>query len=262
MHGFAQQDREGNTGFLGLLRHQWQLPLLSGHQAFLLSQLKGRGRACVIAGLDHVQDALGVGQVEPRNAQLLVIGQGLHVAAGDAAEQGQLDGGLVKLAGIERVQGAVTGCGFAAPKVHFVAGRQVGVKVVQGLVVVGGIQLAVTLAAQQFFTVGAAGKLHFGEPRGASNNGCGAGLLHAGNGCGQVVTADSCLSNQTVQGRATKMTPPLLAAQLAGLRVGRLPGRGRLHRVRVARRGLAARAQQQARGQQTQRRLHQSIIHW
>ena len=146
LHRLAKQHGQGDSRLLGLLLNQWQLPLLAGHQALLLGQFHGCGRACVIAGLHDMHDVLCVGQIEPGNAQLFVEGQGLHITVGHAAEQGQLDGGLIKFAGLERLYGAVPCCGFAAPKVHFITGAQVGVKIVHGLVVIAGIQLAIALA--------------------------------------------------------------------------------------------------------------------
>ncbi|MOA41676.1 hypothetical protein D3C78_1636590 [compost metagenome] len=112
----------------------------------MLGQFQGCGTAGVVAGLHQVEHALGIAQVLFGDALLLAQGQGLGVAVGDAAEQGQLHRRAVELAGRQRLQRTVPGRPFAAPEIQLISGTEVGVVVIDGAVVPIHIQLAVALA--------------------------------------------------------------------------------------------------------------------
>ncbi|MNG12212.1 hypothetical protein D3C84_958100 [compost metagenome] len=72
----------------------------------------------------------------------------MRVAVGDAAEQRQLHRRLIEFAGLQAELRTVAGSALAAPEVDFVSGAEVGVKVIDGLVIAVGIELAVAVAAQ------------------------------------------------------------------------------------------------------------------
>ncbi|MNL41526.1 hypothetical protein D3C87_1639380 [compost metagenome] len=128
--------------------HQRQLPLLRRHQAFLLRQFQCRRRARVKTGLHQPQHILRVGQIQFGNAALFLQRQCLCVAAGHTTQQRQLYRGLIELAGAQGKLRTVAGGALATPEVDFVAGCEVGVKVVHSLIAAVGIQLAVTVSAQ------------------------------------------------------------------------------------------------------------------
>lgn len=100
----------------------------------MLGQFQGGGGAGVVAGLHQVEHVACIGQVKRGDLLALVGGEGLGIAVRHAAEQGQFHRGLVKLAGAQALQGAVTGGRAATPEVHFVTGGEVGTKVVDGVI--------------------------------------------------------------------------------------------------------------------------------
>ncbi|MNN27427.1 hypothetical protein D3C81_1409620 [compost metagenome] len=208
----AEQGGEGDQGFAGLLLHQWQFALLFRYQAFLLGQFQCGGAAGVEAGLHQVQDVLRVGQIELGNACLFAQCQGLRVTVGDAALQGQFDGGTVELAGLYTEHGAVARRAFAAPEVDFVTGAQLGVVIIQRAIVRADVELAVAFAVQQFLPVGIETGLDFREQRGAGNRRAGLGLPDPRNSGAEVMAAQSRLFDQSIQLGAAELGPPLAVA--------------------------------------------------
>ena len=232
--------------FFGRLLDQWQLPLLTGHQAFLLRQFQGRGRTGIKAGLHQVQYIARIRQVELGNLQALAGGQGLRVAVGHVAEQGQLHVGLIELTGLQAVHGAVAGSGAATPEVDFVAGREVGIIVGDGPVALGGVQLRVAAAAQQPLTAGAEVELQFRQQRCTGNYRRGLGLADTRHGRRHVEAVTAGLVDQAVQRRAAKLRPPTLVDGLGRFAFGKMPGGGRSKATVDGGRVSAAGREQQA----------------
>ncbi|MNP21738.1 hypothetical protein D3C76_1143690 [compost metagenome] len=186
----------------------------------------------------------------------------MRIGVGHAAEQRQLDGGLIELAGLQGKLCAVTGRTLATPEIDFVAGTEAGVEVIDGAVVAVRIQLAVAIAAQQFLPVGIERGLDLRQLRTSGDHRLRLSLAHPGDGGGQVVTAHPGLFDQATQLRAAKAVPPLLVVVAGAGGVRRLPGGGRRYAAVRALGRTATGAEQQAEGQHTQLRLHREIIHW
>lgn len=258
MYRPAEQGGQGDPRFFAQLLDQRQLALLAGHQAFLLGQFQGGGGAGVIAGLHQVEHVARVGQVQLGDLLALPRGQGLRVAVGDAAEQGQFHRGLVERAGAQTLQGAVAGGGAATPEIHFVAGGEVGAVVIDGVIVACCVQVRATWAAQQFLAAGGEVEFHLRQQRRAGDDCAGLGLAHAGRGGGHVETVPAGLVDQAVQLRAAELCPPLLLGGLGRVALGVLPGGRRCDAAVDGRRVAGAGAEQYAEAGQ----VKGSFIHW
>ena len=209
LHRLPEQGGEADQRILRLLLHQRQLPLLGGDQAFLLRQFQRCRRAGIKARLHQFQHALRVSQIQFGNAALLTQRQGLRISIGNAAEQRQLNRRAIKFAGLQRKLRTVARRSFTAPEIDLIRRAQIGIEIVHGFIAAVGIQLAITLAAQQFLPIGIQPGLDLRQQRAASNHRAGLRLLNARHRSGKVETADASLFDQTIQLRAAKLCPPL-----------------------------------------------------